>query len=181
MANQTKEKINHHNREDLAGEHRIGDVGQLVLLFLFLGVWITDSFFLKMTTFLNEVVPLIVRLAVSAGVFLLGWYLAYTGMKIVFGKGRFHESVIREKVFLWMRHPIYFAELMLYMGFICLSLSLAAAAVWAVAALFLHLISRYEETLLVERYGDDYRRYMKEVPMWIPRFRKTSRIPSTGE
>lgn len=172
MPNRTQEKINHHNREDLAGEHRFGDAGQLVFLLLFFGVWITDTCFLNKTTFLNQVVPSIIRLFASVGVFILSGYMAYTGMKIVFGKNRFHEGVIREKVFLWMRHPIYFAELLLYLGFICLSLSLAAAAVWAATAVFLHLISRYEESLLIERYKDDYRQYMKEVPMWIPRFRK---------
>jgi protein-S-isoprenylcysteine O-methyltransferase Ste14 len=50
-----------------------------------------------------------------------------------------------------------------------LSLSLAAAVVWAMAILFLHLMSRYEETLLLARFGEAYAAYMREVPMWIPR------------
>jgi len=172
MSNRNKQKINHHNREDLVGEHRLGDAGQLILVLLFLGVWITDTFFLKKTTFLNQVVPPVVRLFGAAGAFILAGYLAYTGMRIVFGEGRIHEGVIREKVFNWMRHPIYLSELLLYLGFLCLSISLAAAVVWVVAAIFLNVISRYEENLLIARFGDEYRRYMKEVPMWIPRFGK---------
>jgi len=35
--------------------------------------------------------------------------------------------------------------------------------------LFLHSISRYEEKLLVARFGKKYEDYMKQVPMWIPR------------
>jgi len=33
--------------EDLTGEHRLGDAGQLVLFIIFMAVWITDSFFFK--------------------------------------------------------------------------------------------------------------------------------------
>ncbi|MCJ7681154.1 MAG: DUF1295 domain-containing protein [Candidatus Aminicenantes bacterium] len=172
MSNRNKQKINHHQREDLVGEHRWGDAGQLILVLLFLGVWITDTFFLKKTTFLNQIVPAAVRLFAATGVFVSAGYLSFTGMRIVFGKDRVHTGVIRENVFDRMRHPIYFSELLLYLGFLCLSLSLAAAAVWVVAAIFLHVISRYEETLLIERFGDEYRRYIKEVPMWIPRFGK---------
>jgi protein-S-isoprenylcysteine O-methyltransferase Ste14 len=180
MPNRSREKINHHNREDLVGEHRLGDAGQLILILLFLGVWITDSYFLKKTTFLNQIVPAAIRLFAAAGAFISGGYLSFTGMRIVFGKDRVHTGVIREKVFDQMRHPIYFSELLLYLGFLCLSLSLAAAAVWVVTAIFLHVISRYEETLLIERFGDEYRRYIKEVPMWIPRFRKKALIDAAG-
>jgi hypothetical protein len=34
------------SRDDLAGEHRLTDVGQLILAVLFLGVWITDGLIL---------------------------------------------------------------------------------------------------------------------------------------
>jgi protein-S-isoprenylcysteine O-methyltransferase Ste14 len=44
-----------------------------------------------------------------------------------------------------------------------------AAVVWAVAIVFLHAISRYEERLLLARFGEAYEAYMREVPMWIPR------------
>jgi protein-S-isoprenylcysteine O-methyltransferase Ste14 len=53
-----------------------------------------------------------------------------------------------------------------------LSISLAAAAVGVVAIGFLHCISRYEERLLLERFGEEYEQYMREVPMWNPRFWK---------
>ena len=172
MSNRIKNKINHHNREDLAGEHRIGDAGQFILILLFLGVWILDTFFLRKTTFLNQVVPPAVRLFVAVGIFIPSGYLAWTGMRIVFGEGRVHEGVIREKVFNRMRHPIYLSELLLYLGFLCLSISLAAAFIWVATAVFLHIISRFEETLLIEKYGDEYRTYMEEVPMWIPCFGK---------
>ena len=44
----------HADREDLAGEHKAGDAGQLIFLFVFLIVWVLDSFVLKYSTFLVQ-------------------------------------------------------------------------------------------------------------------------------
>ena len=108
------------------------------------------------------------------GVFLLilAGYLAVMGLSVAFGKKRESSGVIRVSVFSVVRHPIYLSEILLYLGLLLLNLSLAAAFVWIVAILFLHYISRYEERLLLARFGEEYEQYMREVPMWIPRFRK---------
>jgi protein-S-isoprenylcysteine O-methyltransferase Ste14 len=37
---------------------------------------------------------------------------------------------------------------------------------------FLHYISRYEEKVLLERYGEEYRQYMRDVPMYLPHILK---------
>ncbi|OGD25350.1 MAG: hypothetical protein A2Y56_10130 [Candidatus Aminicenantes bacterium RBG_13_63_10] len=161
----------HRQADGLAGEHRLGDAGQLVLALLFFSVWIADSFFFRFSTFLNEVAPLALR--IPAGVILLasGLYLSRTGLAIVFGEKREKPVVIRKNVFGLVRHPIYLAELLLYAGLILLSMSLLSVGVAILAAVFLHRISRYEEKLLVERFGEEYKTYMTDVPMWIPRIR----------
>jgi len=53
-----------------------------------------------------------------------------------------------------------------------LNISLAAVFVWVIAILFLYCISRYEERKLLARFGQDYERYIQEVPMFIPRLWK---------
>ena len=93
-------------------------------------------------------------------------------MSIVFGEKRDKPCVIRKSVFNVVRHPIYLSEILLYLGLLMLSISMAAAVVWVVAIGFLHDISRYEEKLLLERFGAEYEQYMREVPMWIPWFRR---------
>jgi len=75
-------------------------------------------------------------------------------------------------VFNVVRHPIYLSEILLYLGFLMLSISLAAVFVWVIAILFLYFISRYEERMLLARFGQDYERYIQEVPMFIPRLWK---------
>ena len=158
-------------RADLAGEHRIGDIGQMTFALVFSITWGVDTFFLEKTTWLNQWVPLWVRIPLGVLSLVLAGYLARTGLSIVFGEVRERPGVIRKSVFGLMRHPIYTGELLLYLGLLFLSLSAAAAAIGLMIVVFLYLISRYEEKLLLQKYGDDYRRYMQEVPMWLPRLR----------
>jgi protein-S-isoprenylcysteine O-methyltransferase Ste14 len=99
-------------------------------------------------------------------------YLAKTGLSVVFGEKRQKPCVIRKSVFNYVRHPIYLGEILLYLGLVILSISLAAMFVLSGIVLFLHYISRYEEKLLLARFGDEYSEYMREVPMLIPRLRK---------
>jgi protein-S-isoprenylcysteine O-methyltransferase Ste14 len=159
-------------REDLIGENPVGDMGQIIFALLFTVVWILDTFFLKYTIFLNRHFSLAVRIPLGVILLLLSGYLARTGLSIVFGEEREKPEVIRKRVFGIVRHPVYLSEILLYLGFLMFSLSLYAAAVWIFAIFFLHRISRYEEGLLLSHFGEEYRKYMNEVPMWIPLFRK---------
>jgi protein-S-isoprenylcysteine O-methyltransferase Ste14 len=90
-------------------------------------------------------------------------------LRIVFGEVRQTPSVIRKGVFGVVRHPIYLSEVLLYLGLFLLNMSLAAAAILLGAAAFLYYLSRYEERLLLKRFGDDYRSYARDVGMWLPR------------
>jgi len=156
-------------RQDLTGEHSIGDAGQIILALLFAIVWIADSFYLHYTTFLNDHISQWLRLPPAFVFLILSGYLARTGLSIVFGEIREKPSVIRKGVFNWVRHPIYLSEILLYLGMLLISISLAAAVVWLIAIAFLHYISRYEEKLLLARFGEEYKQYMQDVPMWLPR------------
>jgi len=90
----------------------------------------------------------------------------------VFGEQRENPTVIRKGVFGVIRHPMYLSEIILYLGLLIMSMSLAATVVWVIAIGFLYYISKYEERLLITRFGEDYERYMREVPMWFPRLWK---------
>ncbi len=172
MAHHHTKKKSHHDREDLTGEHALGDAGQIVLAILFIVTWLADTFFFRYSTFLNDVVPNFIR--IPLGVIILGVsaYLSIAGLSIVFGKVRETPAVIREGVFNVVRHPVYLSEILLYLGLLMLSISLIAAIICIIAIVFLYYISRYEEKLLLERFGEDFKLYMEEVPMWFPRFRR---------
>jgi protein-S-isoprenylcysteine O-methyltransferase Ste14 len=172
MGREEIRKKAHKHREDLTGEHPVGDAGQILLACLFGVTWVADTFFLKYTTYLNGYVPFIARLPLAALLLIISGYLAKRGLAIVFGEKMEKPAVIMKGVFGVVRHPIYLGEILFFLGFLILSLSLAAMVVWAVAVAFLHFIAKYEEKLLLARFGPDYERYLREVPRWVPRFWK---------
>ena len=166
----------HHDRPDLAGEHSLGDIGQIILLLIFLAVWITDSFIFKYSTFIAESSSLYVRIIVAAGILLYSGFLAMSGLKIIFGEIREKPMVIRKGVFGRVRHPIYLGSILLYLGLIVLTLSIISAIIWVFIVAFYYYISKYEEKILLKEFGSEYEEYMNEVPMLIPRIFSISPI-----
>ena len=158
-------------RDDLTGEHGWGDAGQMLFALLFFGVWIADSFFLRYTTQLDEVVPTMARKPIGAVLLFVSAYCAWSGLRIVFGEVREEPSVIRKGVFAVVRHPIYLSEVLVYLGLFMITMSLAAGAVGMCASVFLYHLCRHEERLLLRRFGKEYESYMHDVGMWIPRIR----------
>lgn len=79
--------------------------------------------------------------------------------------------------FSWVRNPLYLANFLIVTGvgvfsgrawFICLT---------SILFFIQYLpIVQYEETLLEEKFGDEYRSYRARTPMWWP-----SKIPTTDE
>ena len=158
----------HQHRGDLTGEHAFSDMGQLIFLVVFLVVWIADSFVFKYSTFLTQYVSNYIRVPIALIVLIISGLLAWTGLKIVFRETREEPQVITTGVFSIVRHPIYLSSILLYLGFILLSLSLLSALVWILIIVFYYMISRYEEKLLIQRFGSAYEEYKKKVPMLFP-------------
>ena len=83
------------------------------------------------------------------------------------------RSVMRHGLYGVIRHPRYFS------GAIGLAASIILANYTGLYVLGLllvpigYLLIRVEERELVARFGDDYRRYQREVPRFIPRRWKT--------
>ena len=94
-------------RDDLTGEHALTDIGQLILLVLFAGAWIADTFFLRITTGLNALIPLWVRVPIGAVLLALAAYLGTSSHRIIFGTTRDKPHVLRTGVFSKVRHPMY--------------------------------------------------------------------------
>jgi len=147
-------------------------VGQLVLAVLFLGGWIADMLFLRLAPSLAMYAPDAVRLAVGLVLLAPAGALAWTSHRTIFGEQREKPHVIRRSVFALVRHPMYLSEILVYLGLLILQPSIIAGGVWLLAIGFLHWIARREERLLLGRFGDEYEKYMRDVPMWIPFLRR---------
>lgn len=158
----------HQHRDDLTGEYVFGDMGQLILLVVFLVVWIADSFVFKYSTFLTQYISNYIRVPIALIVLIISGLLAGFGLNTVFGKTREEPQVITTGVFSIVRHPVYLGSILLYLGFILLSLSLLSVLVWILIIVFYYMISRYEEKLLTQRFGSVYEECKKKVPMLFP-------------
>jgi protein-S-isoprenylcysteine O-methyltransferase Ste14 len=167
-------KVRKH-RDNLAGEHRLADAGQLIIFLVFTAVWITDSFFFKYSSFPNNYIPPAVQVSFGAVILIISGYLVMAGMRGVFGEVREKPVLVRKGIYGVIRHPIYLSEMLAYLGLLFFSTSLAAVGVWIISIAFFHYISRYEEKVLLAQFGDEYRQYMKDVPMYIPRLRRRAR------
>jgi protein-S-isoprenylcysteine O-methyltransferase Ste14 len=78
-----------------------------------------------------------------------------------------HERLVTSGPYRWVRHPLYFATI------IILSLWPRMSANWAtfvvVSTVYFYLGSIPEEQKLVEEFGDAYSHYQRVVPRLIPR------------
>jgi protein-S-isoprenylcysteine O-methyltransferase Ste14 len=165
-------------RQELAGEHAMTDIGQLLLFGVFLAVWITDSFVFRYSTFAGAHVPLYVRLPVGLAALVVAALLALSAHEAVFGRaargrgtggGARSPGLITGGPFAFVRHPMYAGSWLFSAGLAVATLSLASAGVSAVILLFYWWVARHEERILSEKFGEEYWRYRARVGMFFPR------------
>lgn len=80
-----------------------------------------------------------------------------------------NRSVMREGLYAVIRHPRYFSGAI---GMVASVLLANYYGLYTLALLMVpigYLLIRVEERELVARFGDDYRRYQREVPRFFPR------------
>jgi len=162
-------KIGHYkDRDDIVGEHRFSDIGQLVCLILFTVLWTLDSFVFHFSTFLNEYIKIYVSAPIGGMILVISGYLAFKGLKQVFKEVRDSPEVIKTGVFRYSRHPIYLGSILLYLGLTIITLSLASLGLLVLISAFYEYIATQEEVLLVEHFGEEYTDYVSETRKWLP-------------
>ena len=155
------------------GEHPYGDMGQLILLILFLLVWVMDSFVLHFATFPAGYIPLALRLT-TAGLLLAAALLLISFGHEVISHGRHGHlptALVTAGAFRYVRHPLYLGCLLVYLALAVATASLLSLALLAVIFLFYNFIAAYEEDLMEKMFGDGYRTYKQHTGKWLPRLR----------
>jgi protein-S-isoprenylcysteine O-methyltransferase Ste14 len=117
---------------------------------------------------------LVVRIPVSLPFLVLSFILFRSSHREIFDSERERTTVISDGVYGIVRHPMYLGAILLYVAVLILTLSVAAFGVWILVVAFYCYIARYEERILIDALGGDYRDYMAAVPMFVPRLRKPS-------
>jgi len=153
------------------GEHPLGDAGQLILAIVFLVVWVGDSFLLHKSTFLSNYVPVYIRLVMLGLTFITAIYLFTSGHVVVSHEQR-PNSVVVTGAFRYVRHPLYLASILIYIGLTVSTVSLFSLLLFVGIFLFHNYIASYEEKLLDARFGEEYRKYKRRTGKWMPRIGK---------
>lgn len=151
------------------GEHPYGDLGQVIILLLFLVIWILDSFVFRYSTFLSPYAPIYLRLIVAGLILVFTIYLIRSGHRAVSDEILSSPRLLTDGAFSRVRHPIYLAALLFCLILISITLSLISLFIFVGIFFFYNHIAVYEEKFLEKKFGQDYRDYRKNVPKWIPR------------
>jgi protein-S-isoprenylcysteine O-methyltransferase Ste14 len=109
---------------------------------------------------------------VAAGGALMAWAFAAHYQEAPQGwplePGLTPGYLLRRGPYRLIRNPMYAGEAVVWAGW---GLVYASPAVWAGAAIIgtgLAAAVRWEERRLLQRFGEDYRAYLAEVPRWVP-------------
>ncbi|MFC3416315.1 methyltransferase family protein [Algoriphagus hitonicola] len=80
------------------------------------------------------------------------------------------EILIKSGLYGKIRHPLYAALLMIFMGYLLVAGTATALVHLACLLIYLPFGIYFEEKNLIEKFGDSYKTYQKEVPPLIPRW-----------
>jgi protein-S-isoprenylcysteine O-methyltransferase Ste14 len=74
--------------------------------------------------------------------------------------------LIRSGIFRILRHPMYFGTALWAMAMAFIQQSIPAIVLAVIVISCTYVASRGEDKQMIEKFGDAYREYMKNVPMW---------------
>lgn len=158
------ELTDNHKKREMPHSH----VYQALLPIIFLIVWVLDSN-LKVTIFLNDIIPFMVRAALFVVVLGIAFLLMGLSHRAIFNNGP-STTLITGGIFSHTRNPMYLGILFIYIAFIALSISLICVALFLLVVYTYTKMVDYEENILEELFKD-YKEYKERVPKWIPHFK----------
>ncbi|MFW9777451.1 MAG: methyltransferase family protein [Candidatus Heimdallarchaeota archaeon] len=156
--------MNKESSHGLGTEHPKGHQIQLFCFILFFGVWILDTFVLKMT--LSGFIPPIISLLLFCLGFIGGGIFIKASHDNVLAT--VPTSIVTDGVYGYLRHPMYGGTLLIYLSFSILSMSLISLIPLAFSLVLYDIIASYEEKELENVLGAEYSLYKVSVHRWFP-------------
>ncbi len=151
-----------HLTGEMPGSHR----NQMILMIVFFGVWIVDSFVFRVTTFLWSFDYWWLFVVTGAVIIVLAAYLMDTSHKDLFDAHV--QGLATTGVFGHVRHPMYLGTHLFYLGLAVVTFSLVSIVMWVIIFAFYNMLANYEERQLEERFGSQFLEYKRNVRKWIP-------------
>jgi protein-S-isoprenylcysteine O-methyltransferase Ste14 len=99
-------------------------------------------------------------------IILLGMLLIVFGWRKIY---RAKGKLVTTGIYAHVRHPQYLGFLLLTLGMNILWVAISTLLLWPVLAILYYRLAKKEDKELEERFGEEYRKYERNVPMLIPR------------
>lgn len=103
---------------------------------------------------------------VSNGLMILGFYMMGAGW------ARIHKAtggLVTDGIYGYIRHPQYAGLFIITIGLLIQWPTIITAAMWPVLIFAYYRLAKREEGEMEKEFGDAYKKYKEEVPMFIPR------------
>jgi len=139
-----------------------------ILPIVFVLIWILDSNILRISTFLNDFMLFEIRLILFIAFFITALTFIMLSHRVLFKSHQPSNSLITSGILRYVRNPMYFGILLIYVAFIFLSISLITIGVFIVIFLIYNWMVNFEEKILESMFGEQYLEYKKKVPKWFP-------------
>ena len=82
---------------------------------------------------------------------------------------RQEHTLVMQGPYHWIRHPLYTVGFLLFTGYSLLAANWFIFTMLAFAFIILVMRTPIEEQHLIDRFGDDYRQYMRRTGRYLPR------------
>ncbi|MCL5960210.1 MAG: isoprenylcysteine carboxylmethyltransferase family protein [Chloroflexi bacterium] len=105
-------------------------------------------------------------MAVSSAAMVIGFLLIFKGwQRIYLAQG----ELVVDGIYRHVRHPQYTGILLITLALLFHWPTIVTIPMWPILVYTYYRLARREERVAEEIFGDDYRRYRRETPMFIPR------------
>lgn len=130
-------------------------------------------------------IPNILGVVVGVILLVLGFYILISALKALklsraFGKDIYktktESKLITTGIYAFTRNPVYFGSILLFLGWFFIFLFTFLLIMTILFTILFYLVAKWEEKELLERFGDEYRKYKKIVPFFIPYPKKRPKI-----
>ena len=137
------------------------------LVYVYLGltgtIKVIGSFFVPTLT-----VQIFGSILYALGAVLHSWSVRVRGIYAVSWEMHADHRLIRAPPYSIVRHPSYLGYMLMIVGLTLIWGNVVTLVPW-IAIPGYYFVSFYEESMLLEQFGEEYRSYMKEVDAFIPR------------
>lgn len=108
-----------------------------------------------------------IQMFIGIGVVIVGLTLVFRGWNLVY-KAQREDTLVTQGVYRYMRHPQYTGIFLALFGQLIHWPTLPTLVLFPFIVWLYYRLARKEEMTMLEKFGKEYERYMKQAPMFFP-------------